>query len=238
MSAQNTIVNSVDPDGKWMYRVGGIAAFVLVIGYFATFPLYASAGISPTGAQAQLLHYAPHLTEWWGILWLMIFTDLLYVPVWLGLFQALKGIGRYLMMLALVCKGLFVVLDLAVTWPNFAALFMLSANYVSATDIQRAVLIAAAGYPSAVLDSPLLRIYAILIPSLGTFLSGFVMLKGVFNKGVAYLGFAVGVTGILAAVGPFFTDALGTMHIINAWLATFWFLAVGWKLYKLSRQKN
>lgn len=237
MNVQNMIVNAVDPDGKWVYRVGGISAFVLVIGYFATFPLYASAGISPAGAEAQLRHYAPHLTEWWAILWIMVFTDLLYVPVWLGLFQALKGIGRYLLILALVCKGLFVVLDLVVTWPNFAALYTLSANYVSATDIQKVALIAAAGYPSAVLDSPLLRIYAILIPSLGTFLSGFVMLKGVFHKGVAYLGFAVGVTGILAAVGPFFTDALATMHIINALLATFWFLAVGWKLYKLSQQR-
>ena len=229
---------TVDPDGKWIYRVGGISAFVLVIGYFLTFPLYASAGIAPTGVEAKLLHFAPHTTEWWGILWLMVFTDLLYVPVWLGLFQALKGFGRNLLILALVCKGLFVVLDLAVTWTNYAAFFTLSANYVGATDLQRAALIAAAGYPSAVLDSPLLRIYAILIPSLGTFLSGFVMLKGVFHKGVAYLGFVVGVTGMLAAAKPMFPDALGTMHIINAWFATFWFLAVGWKLYKLSRQTN
>lgn len=227
---------TVDAEGKWLYRVGGISAFVLVIGYFLTFPLYASVGIAPTGAEAKLLHFAPHTTEWWGILCLMVFTDLLYVPVWLGLFQALKGIGRNLLMLALVCTGLFVVLDLAVTWTNYAALFALSADYVVATDLQRAALIAAAGYPSAVLDSPLLRIYAILIPSLGTFLSGFVMLKGVFNKGVAYLGFVVGITGMLAAAKPIFPDALGTMHIINAWFATFWFLAVGWKLYKLSQR--
>lgn len=226
----------VDSDGKWLYRVGGISAFVLVIGYFLTFPLYASAGIAPIGAEEKLLHFAPHTTEWWAILWLMVFTDLLYVPVWLGLFQALKGIGRNLLMLALVCKGLFVVLDLALTWTNYAAFFTLSANYAVATELQRAALSAAAGYPSAVLDSPLLRIYAILIPSLGTFLSGFVMLKGVFNKGVAYLGFVVGITGILAAAKPMFPDALSTMHIINAWFATFWFLAVGWKLFKLSQQ--
>lgn len=98
---------SVDQDGRWLYRVAGISAFVLVIGYFVTFPLYASAGITPTGAEARLIHYAPHLTEWWAILGLMVFTDLLYVPVWLGLYRALKGISRNVMALALVCEGLF-----------------------------------------------------------------------------------------------------------------------------------
>lgn len=229
---------TIDPEEKGLYRMGGVSAVALVIGYFLTFPLYAIAGVAPLGAEAQLLHFAPHTMEWWGILWLMVFTDLLYVPVWLGLFQALKGTGRNLMLLALVCQGLFVVLDLAMTWPNYAALFALSANYASANDIQRTALVAAAGYPSAILDSPLLRIYAILIPATGILLSGFVMLKGIFHKGVAYLGWAVGVTGILAAAKPIFPDALGTMHIINAWFATFWFLAVGWKLYKLSRPTN
>ena len=228
---------TVDPSRRWLYRVGGISAFVLVIGYFLTIPLYMNAGIAPTGAEAQLIHFAPHLAEWWIILGLMVFTDLLYIPVWLALYQALKGINRNLMVLALACHGLFVLLDLTLTWPNFAIMFNLSPDYVNAaTDAQRAIIVASAGSASAVLDSLTLRIIAILIPSLGTLLSGFVVLKGVFGKGAAFLAFAVGVTGILAAVGPLFIDALGTMHVINALLATFWYLAVGWKLYKFSRQ--
>jgi hypothetical protein len=231
--------STVDPSGRQLYRVAGISAFVLVIGYFLTIPIYMNAGIAPTGAEAQLIHYAPHLTDWWFILGLMVFTDLLYIPVWLALYQALKGINRNLMVLALACHGLFVVLDLALTWPNYAIMFNLSPDYVmAATDVQRATIVASASSAAAVLDSPMLRIIAILIPSLGTFLSGFVVLKGIFGKGAAYLAFAVGVTGILAAVGPLFTEALGTMHIINALLATFWYLAAGWKLYKISRQTN
>lgn len=229
----------VDLPGRRLYRLGGISAFVLVIGYFLTIPLYVNAGIAPAGAEAQLIHFAPHLMEWWMILGLMVFTDLLYIPVWLALYQAWKGINRNLMMLALACHGLFVLLDLALTWPNFAIMFNLSADYVAAmTDAQRAVIVASAGPASAVLDSLTLKIIAILIPSLGTLLSGFVVLIGKFGKGAAFLAFAVGITGILAAVGPLFTEALDTMHIINALLATFWYIAVGWKLYKFSRETN
>jgi len=30
---QDTVVNAVDPDGKWLYRVGGISALAIGIGY-------------------------------------------------------------------------------------------------------------------------------------------------------------------------------------------------------------
>lgn len=230
---------TVDLERNWIYRVGGISAFVLVIGYFATFPLYASVGIEPTGAEARLIHYAPNLTEWWAILGLMVFTDLLWIPVWLALYRTLKGINRNMVWLALACQGLFVAIDLAVMWTNHAALFNLSQVYaMAANDIQRAAIVSSAGAAAAVLDSLKLTIVVILIPSLGILLSGFVILKGIFYKGVAYLSFAVGITGILAAVGPTFTDALDTLHIINALLVAVWYLLVGWGLYKLGRQTN
>ncbi len=47
MSAQKTMVNTVDPDDKWLYRVGGISAFVLGIGYIIIIALYISAGDPP-----------------------------------------------------------------------------------------------------------------------------------------------------------------------------------------------
>jgi len=231
--------STIDLDGQWIYRVGGISAFVLVIGYFATFPLYASVGIEPTGAEPRLIHYAPHLTEWWAILGLMVFTDLLYAPIWLALYRALKGIGRTMMVLAFACQGLFVVLDLVITWINHAVLFNLSRDYaMTANDIQRAVIVSSAGAATTVLNSIMLAVIAILIPSLGILLSGIVMLKGNFGKGVAYLSFMVGITGVLAAFGPTFTHALDTMHIINALLATVWYLLVGGRLHKLAQQTH
>ena len=228
---------TVDPGGKWLYRTGGIAAFILVIGWFLTFPLYAAGGgPAPLGAEARLIHYAGREPAWWAILWLMVFTDFLYVGIVLALYQSLKRLDQSMMLLFIACKGLFVFLDLAVGWPNHAALFNLSRLYAAAaSEAQRAAIVSAAAAPSAVLDSLLPSVYSIVVPALGTLFASLVMLKGIFNKGTAYLGLAVGVTGIVAFADPFM-GAWGKVHIVNALLATIWFLLVGWRLYKLGQQ--
>jgi hypothetical protein len=78
------INHAVNSEGKWLLRVGGISAFVLVIGYLLTFPIYAWVGDAPPNAvEAQLNYFAEHATGWWAILGLMVFTDLLLVPVFL-----------------------------------------------------------------------------------------------------------------------------------------------------------
>lgn len=235
MSAQNMIVNAVDPDGKWLYRVGSIAAFILVIGWFLTIPLYVSTGTLPIGTEARLIHYAPHLTEWWVILGLMVFTDLFYLGITLALYFALKKIDQNMMLLFIACKVLFVVLDLAVLWPNKAALFTLSSGYAAAvTDAQRAAIVMAAASPAAVLDSVLPSIYSLVIPSLGTLFISLVMVRGVFSKSAGYLGLAAAVTGIMAVADPFM-GAWGKAQYVNAILATIWYLIVGFKLYKLGQ---
>lgn len=239
MSAQNMMVDAIDPDGKWIYRAGGIAAFILVIGWFLTFPLYAAGGgPEPLGAEARLIHYAGREPAWQAILWLMVFTDLLYVGIVLALYQSLKRLDQSMMLLFIACKGLFFALDLGLLWPNHAALFNLSRLYTAAaSEAQRAAIVNAAAAPSAVLDSLLPAIYSIVIPSLGTLFVSLVMLKGVFSKRTAYLGLAVGGTGIIAFADPFM-GAWGKVHIVNALLATIWWLLVGWRLYKLGQQTN
>jgi len=228
---------TVDPEGKWLYRAGGIASFVLVIGWFLTFPLYATGGgPAPMGAEARLIHYAGRESAWWAILWLMVFTDLFYVCIALALYQSLKKIDQSMMLLFIACKGLFFALDLGVGWTNHAALFNLSRLYAAAaSEAQRAAIVTAAAAPSAVLDSLLPSFYSIVIPALGTLFASLAMLKGVFSKRTAYLGLAAGVTGIIAVADPFI-GVLGKVHIVNALLATIWFLLVGIRLYKLGQQ--
>jgi hypothetical protein len=236
MNVQDTMANAVDPDGKWLYRVGGISALVLVIGYLLTFPLYAWVGDPPSGVEAQLSYFAEHATGWWAILGLMAFTDLLFIPIFFALYQALKGINRDMMLMAIAFAGLFIALDLAVTWTAWSALITSGSSYAAATtDAQRAVFVAAAAYPSAILDSPLSGSYAILFPSLGILLTGLVMRKGIFHKTTAYLALAAGITGIVF-MGSYVVDALYLFRIINALLATVWYLFVGYRLYKLGRQ--
>ena len=228
---------TVDPEGKWMYRVAGICAIALAVGYFLTFPLYGWVGNPPaSGVEAQLAYFGEHAAGWWTIAFLMVVTDLLLVPIFFGIYMALKHINKGLMLVALAFKAfLFVILDLAVTWTAFSTMIIAGVQYGAATtEAQRAALAAAAAYASAMLASPLAQVYANVIPALGVLFAGLVMLKGVFNKATAYLALAMGLVGILY-LGSFFIDGLAVLAIIAALLAMIFYLLVGVRLYRLSR---
>jgi len=233
MNEQKIMVNTVDPEGKGWYRVGGISALVLGVAYLIIIPLYASVGAPPTGGQAWLTYLNGKTTVWWAILGLSILTDVLFVPVAFSLYLALKKVNRNVMLVAIAFVGVFVVLDLAVTWSNYAALITLSGNYAAATnDAQRAAYVAAANYPSAVLASPLERVYSIVDLSFGILLISLVMLKGIFRKSTAYVGVATGVLGIVSLVGWSVTI------ILNAVFATLWVLLVGYRLCRLDQWRS
>jgi hypothetical protein len=237
MNAQNTRASVVDPEGKWMYRVAGICAIALVVGYFLTFPIYGWVGNPPeSGVEAQLAYFGEHATGWWAIAFLMVVTDLLLVPIFFGIYLALKHINKGLMLVALTFKAiLFVILDLAITWTAFSTMILTGVQYAAATtEAQRAALAAGAAYASAMLASPLADIYANVIPALGVLFAGVVMLRGVFNKPTAYLALAMGLAGIVY-LGSFFIDGLAVLRYIAAFLAMVFYLLVGVRLYKLGR---
>src|ERR1022692_3051513 len=113
-------------DQKRWYRVGGLAALVLGICYVAIIPLYAHVGVPPNGGgEAWFKYLSGKTTFWWTILGLSVFTDFLFVPVALALYLALKGVNRNAMLLATAFVGLFVVLDLAITWSHYASILTL-----------------------------------------------------------------------------------------------------------------
>ena len=227
----------VDPDGRWLYRAGGVSALVLGIAYLVITGLYVPIGAPPSGAEARLAYLAGNTRTWWAILDLSVLTDFLFVPVALALYLALKGVNRSAMLLATACVGLFIVLDLAITWTNYEALITLSGKYAAAAnDAQKAATVAAAIYPSAVLESRLLFVYNSLTLAVGILLTGFVMLKGIFSRSTAYLGLVTGILGIISVVGPFFVSALSPTIIVTSVLTTVWVLFVGYRLYGFGRQ--
>jgi ABC-type enterochelin transport system permease subunit len=140
------------------------------------------------------------------------------------------------MLLAVACMGLFVALDIAVTWTAYSVLIASGTGYAAATsDATKAALAASAAYPSAILDSPLPGTCAIVIPSLGILLAGLVMLRGVFNKPTAYLALATGVTAF-AFMGSYVVEALSPLRIVNALLVTVWYALAGIRLYRLGQR--
>ncbi len=233
MSLEKITLNLVDPDGKWFYRVGGISALVIGLSYITIFPLFARVGAPPTGGEVWLKYLEGKTTVWWGILGLSVLTDFLFIPVALSLYLALERVNRYAMLVATAFVGLFVVLDLAVTWTNYASLLTLSGLQAAASnDVQRAAYVAAANYASAVLASRTEVFYSIVDLSVAILVISFVMLKGkgIFNKTTAYLGLAAGIFGILAPAGFF------AVIIMNAVLTTVWVFFVSFRLFRLGRK--
>lgn len=213
-----------------MNRVGGISALALASAYVLTIGLFALAGGPAVGGgEAWLKHLEGKTAVWWSILALSILTDLLYIPVAGSLYLALKRVNRKAMLLAIAFVGLFIVLDLAVTWTNYTVLISLKSDYAgAATDAQRATLVAAADYASSVLSSRLEVVYAIGTLSFAILIVGLVMLRGqVFGKAPAYLAVLTGILGIAAIA------VAGLLVILNAILATIWLFFVGYGLIKL-----
>jgi len=234
---QQSVVNGIDREQKLLYRLGSISAIVISLGYVIITVLYILVGARPSGGESWLKYLANHTMVWWVIVALSVMTDLLFVPVLVSLYHALQEGNRYIMLFGTGLIGLFIVLDLAITWPNYSTLLAISGNYTAATsEVQRAAFIAAANYASAVVTSPVLSIYIILFPALGTLIISVVMLKGLFSKATAYTGIATGAFGIIAVVGPIFISVLGLIGaIITSILTLIWFLLVGRRFYRLSQ---
>jgi hypothetical protein len=215
-------------DRQYWSRLGAIAAFALALGYVVIFPLYARVGVPPKTAEAWFQYLPGRITVWWAILGLSVFTDVLFVPVALALFLAFKKVNQNAMVLATAFIGLFVVLDLAVTWSHYAAILILYGRYSTApTDAERAGCMAAANYASAVLTSPLEVVYAIVTLSLGILITALVMVQARSGKITAWLGVSTGILGFASLTG------LSPAIIGNALFATAWLFAIGAMLYRL-----
>jgi hypothetical protein len=74
-----------------------------------------------------------------------------------------------------------------------------------------------------------------ILTAIGILILSLVMLKGVFHKSVAYLGI---VTGILGIVSEALRDIIGPGYIVYGLLLPSWFLAVGWRLYRLGASSS
>lgn len=222
-------------DERWLFRIGGVAALLFSVAYIFIIVVYVPIG-KPNGAEAWLLSMSSHSQNWWTILILSVLTDMLLIPITLSLFNLLERNNKVAMLFAITFIGLFILLDMALTWTNYASLISLSGDYMAAKDeIQRMLFLTAATYPASIVDSNLLFFYNTFTLSIGILIAGFVMRKEMFDQAAAYTGIATGILGIVAVFGPFLNSALSGAIIIASLLTTVWIFIVGVKLLKLSQ---
>jgi hypothetical protein len=221
-----------------MSRVGGVAAIIVALSYVAITALYIMAGAVPDHVGRAWLEYLDgQQLVWWSITGLSILTDVLFLVVAASLYVALRSAHATAAFVGTGLLAIFAILDLAVTWPNYAALITLSGQYgATSDDARRVALAVAANVPAAILGSGLFAVYAILVPSVAILVLGWVMRRGSFGQGTAYLGVLTGILGIVAVLGPYLLPPLGAVVILTSILTALWVLLVGIRLLQQSRQ--
>jgi hypothetical protein len=227
---------SASPDPSWrgLYRVGGVSAAFYVVLIIIPLVLLNTTPLPPLSGGAAMLQYIASYKPVY-IIELVSFVGLSLpaMVVFLALYVALKHLNKSYAALGALVGIASEVIALAYNSspPSLnTGLLYLSDQYVAATTAaQRAAFATAAegliAVSNAVNAAGILTAMGILIFSL-------VMLKGVFHKGVAYLGIATGAIGIISeALRPI----IGPGYYIYGLLLPIWFVAVGWKLYRLAR---
>lgn len=230
-SAEAAKTSSPDPSWRELYRAGGMSAVLFVALIVVSLVLEFTTPRPPdAGGAATLEHIAAHRKVYLLKQALWLGPSVFAMFVFLSLYAALKHVNKS----AAAVGSLVGVSSWALTlaWPatggGSPSLVYLSDQYNAATtDEQRAAFAAAAeafiaqnNFPSAP---------GILTP-VGILLLSFLMLRGVFHKGVGYLGIA---TGTIGTVSEALRPVLGIGYLGYGLLLPIWFLAVGWKLCRL-----
>ena len=240
-SSGETVVAS-DPSWRGLYRVGGVSAVLVGVLFLVAIVLLPITPQAPSsGGVAMLQFIASNRSIYVLEQVLGIAPVFLAIVALLALYIALKHLNKSHAAIGALVAIVSQLLPLA--YMTFGSLVYLSDQYAAATtDAQRTVFATASESFMAVNNAvsaagvdPILTAGAI-----GILVISLVMLKGVFHKGVAYLGIVTGVLGIISALGIIIRPLanpppLGIGYIFYAVLNTIWFVAVGSKLYKLGR---
>lgn len=225
------VANAPDPSWRGLYRAGSISAILFVALNIIAIVLDFTAPPPVSGGAATLEFIAENRTIYIleQLLWLV--PGVFAMVVFLALYPALKHLNKSYAALGALVGGASWALTLAIptTSRGAPALVYLSDQYAAATTgAERAVFATAAEALVAQNNTP--TVAGILTP-VGILIVSLVMLKGVFPRGVAYLGIATGVLGIASEALRF---VLPAGYAVYGLLLFVWFIAMGWELYRLA----
>lgn len=223
-----------DAGRSWrpLYRAGAISAGIAVVLYVAALVMVAVTTAPPTTGGARMLEYVDaHRTTYIIRQLLWSAPSLLLMVVFLALTVALWHLGKGLASIA----GLIAIASWAVSfaWPTTGdgslAMVVLSDNYAAATsDAGRAPFVAGAEVLIALNEIPA----AIgVLQTMGILLISLLMLRGKLPAGLAWLGVATGVIGIVSEV---LRPVLGWAYAVYGVLLFAWLVWIAFALWRLA----
>ncbi len=221
------------PDPSWhrLYRAGGMSGILIVVPYVVAIALIAIAPPPVDASGERTLQYiAAH--KWLytieQVLWLA--PGVLAMVVFLALYVALQHLDKgYAAIAGLVGISAWALsLALPTTGGGSPVLVYLSNEYAAAGTAERRTALATVA-EGLIAENNTPNLVGVLT-TVGILLVSLVMLKGVFPRSVAYLGVATGAIGIVCET---LRPILGAGYAAYGVLLLVWFVAIGWKLYRL-----
>lgn len=221
------------PDPAWgsLYRAAAASSGLAVILYAAALVIVAVTTTPPRSGGVRMLEYVhAHRTIYIvrQVLWSA--PSLFLMVVFLALAVALRHLGKAFAAIA----GLIGVVSWAVSfaWPTTGdgslVMVLLSDKYAAAaTAAERAPFVAGAEVLIALNDVP--AVIGVL-QTLGILLVCLLMLRGMFPKGLAWLGVATGAIGIVSEV---LRPVLGGAYALYGLLLFVWLIWIAFALWRL-----
>jgi hypothetical protein len=230
--AQQAVEPTVaSPDSSWkgLYRAGGVSAILyIVLGLVVPAVLIMTTTYDFEMDGATLLGFIAANRLWWiALQTLVLESSILAIVAFAALFAALKPVNKSWAAIGAIVAGSAQLLFMAY-YPILLGLVYLSDQYVAAADTQQAVFAIAA--EALVAQNNAFNPFYEPLFAAGILIISLVMLKGVFHKGVAYLGIA---TFAAALIGMALWPVVGVSYFWWWLFFAIWFIAVGWKLYRL-----
>jgi len=232
--AMTQVNTSPDPSWKGLYRAGGITAFLyLILGIVTPGLMFLFNNYNTEMDGAATLNFIAANKTWWLVLQsLTLRPSILMVIVLVTIYIALKHLNKSLAMLGTVitciCQILF-----AAYYPILLGLVYLSDKYAVAMDAAQRVMFSTAAESLLAVNNAFNPIYESIF-AIGVLFISLAMLKGVFHKVVAYLGIAAFAAAIIAMV---LWPVIGISYFWWWFVFLIWFVAVGWKLFRLGGKR-
>lgn len=218
----------------------GVSGILVAIGYFVVSISFAVSGFPlPENSTSWISYLNGKLGIWTVIIWLSIITDILYIIIAFGFLKFFENQYKFWVVLASIFFILFVVLELSGTWSIYPTIIELYKNYSSTDSVAKQTMyLGAIEYGSTHFQTTANAFYAIVLPSLATIIYSFVMLKGMeFGKLIPFIGLISGICNIISVFGGLVYEPLEKLIMPGSFLVLFWFLGLGIRFIRESKQK-
>ncbi|MGB7961829.1 MAG: DUF4386 family protein [Propionicimonas sp.] len=225
----------VDLSWRPLYLAGAVSALVYVVLVVVPVTLLFVAPVPPTEGRAVLEYIAAnkgvYLTELVSFVGLGVPALVVFTAVAVALKDMDKSMAAIGGLFGVASETIALALGSSPQSLHGGLVVLSDAYATTATEAHRESLVSAAdaliAATNAVSWAGILTAAAILILSL-------VMRQGIFGRAVAVIGVVTGVAGIASEA---FRPMIGPTYMIYGLLLPTWFVLVGWRLFRLARQR-